>query len=86
MRFHRDDRPKVFLSAGRVLGTILVDGFVNGTWKLSKTRKSAELLITPFASLPPAVRDELVAEGDTLLNFIEPDMIDSGVTVADDPV
>lgn len=30
------DRPKVFLSAARVLGTILVDGFVAGTWKPSK--------------------------------------------------
>jgi hypothetical protein len=66
------DRPKVFLSAGRVLGTILLDGFVAGTWKLSKTRKSAELIISPFASLTASMRDELLAEGESLLHFAEP--------------
>ncbi len=80
------DRPKVFLSAARVLGTILVDGFVSGTWKLSKTRKSSELIISPFAPLAASVHDELLAEGESLLRFAEPDMIDSAVTVADDPV
>jgi hypothetical protein len=75
-------RPKVFLSAGRVLGTILVDGFVAGTWKLSKTRQSAELVISPFARLRRPC-DELLAEGGSLLRFAEPDMTDGGVLVAD---
>ena len=31
-------RSKVFLSAGRVRATFLVDGFVCGTWKIRRTR------------------------------------------------
>lgn len=68
-----DDRPKVFLSAGRVLGTVLVDGFVRGIWKLSKSRQSAELSITPFGAIASSTRDDLMAEGKSLLRFVEPD-------------
>jgi hypothetical protein len=71
-----NDRPKVFLSAGRVLPTILVDGFVRGTWKLNKTRHALELSITLFTAIGSSAQDELMEEAEALLQFIEPDMAD----------
>ncbi len=68
-----DDRPKVFLSAGRVLGTVLVDGFVCGTWKLEREKKVTALLISPFAALSAADHDALAAEGEHLLRFVDAD-------------
>ncbi len=38
---------------GRIPATILVDGFVAGTWRVERKRKAATLIITPFARLPP---------------------------------
>lgn len=66
-----DDYSKVFLSAGRVLGTILVDGFVAGTWKVEKAKKRAALVISPFRPLAEQDRAALLAEGQALIRFIE---------------
>jgi DNA glycosylase AlkZ-like len=68
------DRKRVFVSGGgRVLGTVLVDGFVAGTWKVERpTRKRATLVVTPFRDLAGADRDALAAEGEALLAFAAP--------------
>jgi hypothetical protein len=66
-----EDYPKVFLSAARVLGTFLVDGFVSGVWKVEREKKAVALVIEPFRPLAPDVRDGLAAEGKRLLPFIE---------------
>jgi Winged helix DNA-binding domain len=58
-----EHRKKVFLSAARVRATLLVDGFVGGTWKVEKTRKTARLVIEPFESLLKKERDALIEEG-----------------------
>lgn len=63
------DRKKVFLSAARVRATFLIDGFVAGAWKIEKTRKSAALVVEPFAPLAPRDRDALAEEGERLLRF-----------------
>jgi hypothetical protein len=52
--------------------TFLVDGSVAGTWKVTEKKKVATLETTPFRSLSKSARDELVAEGEALLGFIEP--------------
>lgn len=65
------DRKKVFLSAARVLPTILVDGFVAGTWKSSREKETAVLTVSPFAPLSPDVQTALVEEGERLIRFIE---------------
>lgn len=65
-----EHRPRVFLSAGRVRATFLVDGFVAGAWKIEKSRRQAELQIEPFKPLPQDVRDSLRTEGETLLRFV----------------
>ena len=63
------DRKAVFLSAARVRATVLVDGFVAGAWRIEKTRKSAALIVEPFAPLAPEDRDALAEEGERLLRF-----------------
>jgi hypothetical protein len=65
-------RSQVYLPGLRVAATILVDGFVAGTWKVEKTKGSATLLVEPFQPLPAASRDTLIAEGEGLLRFVEP--------------
>ncbi len=59
-------RRRVIASNGDVAQTILVDGFVAGTWKVEKKRVRTE----PFERLPRPVRDELEAEGEQLLAFL----------------
>jgi hypothetical protein len=63
------DRKAVFLSAARVRATILLDGFVAGAWRIEKTRKSAALVVEPFAPLASQDRDALAEEGASLLHF-----------------
>jgi hypothetical protein len=65
-------RKQVLLSAGRVRATFLVDGFVAGAWRAESARKSATLVLEPFAPLEPAARAALDAEGERLLRFLEP--------------
>jgi uncharacterized membrane protein YqjE len=48
---------------GRVLATILVDGFVAGTWRIERARKAVTLVIAPFERLAPDDRDALEREG-----------------------
>jgi hypothetical protein len=50
-------------------GTVLVDGFVDGTWKLEREKGSATLAIGPWSEWRKADRDEVAVEGDRLLAF-----------------
>jgi hypothetical protein len=68
-----EHRSKVFLSAGRVIATFLVDGFVRGTWKMSRAKSRATLLIEPFEALSPQEQTALYREGEALARFIEND-------------
>ncbi|HEY8548751.1 MAG TPA: winged helix DNA-binding domain-containing protein [Vicinamibacterales bacterium] len=66
-------RPRVFLSALRLAATVLVDGFVAGTWKLTATKRTATIAIDPFAPFPARVRKEVAAEAEALARFAEPE-------------
>jgi hypothetical protein len=68
-----EHRKAVVTKNGLVLPTILVDGFVAGTWKVTRTRKTVTLTVTPFSALPTRAREELAAESGDLLRFLEPD-------------
>lgn len=73
-RIIADEHRKVVVTKnGLVLGTFLVDGFVAGTWKAARSRKSATLTLTPFQPLTGNTRAELEAEGQRLLEFLEPE-------------
>ncbi|MCU0498215.1 MAG: winged helix DNA-binding domain-containing protein [Anaerolineae bacterium] len=66
-------RSKVFLSAGRVIGTFLIDGFVAGSWKITVKKETATLTLTPFAPITHnADQEQLVAESDQLVRWVEP--------------
>jgi hypothetical protein len=63
-----EHRAKVFLSAGRVRETLLVDGVVAGTWSFD--RGSGRVALEPFGRLPAAVRREAEAEARALEAFL----------------
>ena len=66
-----DDYRRVIASRnGMVPATVLVDGFVRGTWKTERTRGKVTLVIEPFEPLPKMDRDALAAEGERLIGFL----------------
>jgi Winged helix DNA-binding domain len=70
-RIIANDYRKVIASKnGMVPATVLVGGFVRGTWKTERTRGKATLVIEPFELLPKKDRDALAAEGERLVRFI----------------
>src|ERR671912_189705 len=54
---------------GMVPASVLVDGFVRGTWKTERSRGKANLEIKPFEPLAKVDRDALAEEGERLLRF-----------------
>jgi hypothetical protein len=72
-------RSKVYLPGLRVAATILVDGFVRGSWKIEKTKDAETLLIEPFDKLTKKDRAALTEEGERLVSFIEPKAKSFGV-------
>ena len=70
-------------AGGRVLGTILYDGFLVGVWRNTYDKKTgrAALRIEPVTRLTKAAAREITAEGRALLSFIEPDAAEYDVDV-----
>ncbi len=66
-------RKQVFVSAGRVLGTVLIDGFVGGIWKRQRQKKTATVQVSLFEAQPAPVLAAIEAEGLRLLQFIDED-------------
>src|SRR5215204_3475013 len=56
---------------GMVPASVLVDGFVRGTWKIERSRGKATLEIKPFEPLTREDRDALVGEGERLIRFTD---------------
>jgi hypothetical protein len=66
------DRTRVIDHAYRyviVTGTLLVDGFVHGTWAIKRAGETATLTIEPLRRLSKTDQAAVAAEGDRLLNF-----------------
>ncbi len=76
---HRDrviataDRPAVFSKNADVLPTFLLDGFVAGTWELTRNDGAASITLRPLRKLRPADRAGLEAEADRVLTLIAPE-------------
>lgn len=70
-------KPQIFLSALRVRSTFLIDGFVQGAWRIERSKKknanSAALILEPFAALTKPDLKALIDEGERLVRFVEPD-------------
>ena len=77
-----EHRSSIFLSALRVLPTILVDGFAAATWKVARKKTVATLSIAPFTALPKKVRGAVEEEGSELARFLESDARTFEVNVA----
>lgn len=65
-----DRRLPLLPGNGGVSGTVLLDGFFHGTWRITRKRDDAALLIAPFASLAEQDREALAEEGVKLLTFV----------------
>ncbi|MFD9067080.1 winged helix DNA-binding domain-containing protein [Kitasatospora purpeofusca] len=65
-------RPRVMTQNGLVLGTLLVDGLVAGSWRLVEERSGARsLTVRPFGPpLDPADRRAALAEAERVLAFV----------------
>jgi hypothetical protein len=67
-----DDRKYLFGGGGVLTSTILVDGFVHGSWKIVRKARSASLEIKPYRPLLKRDIAALTAEGKRLLAFAAP--------------
>lgn len=78
-----DDRKRVFTINGIIRSTFLIDGFVQGTWKITKERDTATLVIDPFRPLGKKDKTELAAEGVNLLTFAAGEFADHDIRFTD---
>jgi hypothetical protein len=70
------DRTRVIDHAYRYvifIGTLLVDGFVEGTWAIKRQRDTATLSIEPLRPLTSTERKGVAEEGERLLDFAATD-------------
>ena len=67
---------------GLVLGSLLVDGFVAGTWRINRQAGAATLVVQPFVRLRKPDRKAVGAEAARLLEFAEGDASPTKVEVA----
>jgi len=53
-------------------GNLLYDGFLRGSWKLSRSRGEIRIVVTPFKRLSKPAMDGVTREGIDLLKRVEP--------------
>jgi hypothetical protein len=70
----QEHRKLVFLNASRMMGTVILDGWVGGRWKITRTRGSATLVVETFKRLAGKEKAALSAEGAELLSFSAADV------------
>lgn len=75
-------RPRTFTKNADVLPTFLVDGFVAGTWELSRSDGDKAVVLRPFGRLGRRDRDALEQEATRVLRLVASDA-DPTVTMSD---
>jgi hypothetical protein len=68
-----EHRRRIMTVNGLVLGSLLVDGFVAGTWRITRLAGAATLMVQPFVRLSKPDREAAAAEAALLLAFVEGD-------------
>ena len=85
-----DDRNRIIrdnqglpLPAGRggEYGSVLVDGFLGGMWRISRHRGSARLIIETHGPWTRADQESVAGEGSQLLALVAADVKDHDVIV-----
>jgi Winged helix DNA-binding domain len=66
------DRPRLYSKNGIFPGTVLVDGFTAGIWRLERSRSAARLTIELFGPAGRRDRDAVASEAGRLLEFAAP--------------
>lgn len=66
-------RPRIFTVNGQVRPTLLLDGFIQGTWKMASKGRQSVLEIVPFRRLSRRERQETEAEALLALDFAAPE-------------
>jgi len=67
-----DERRKALATKNlRIQATFLVDGFVAGSWAIAGKGAKSTLTLSAFARLAKPVKDELAAEAEALLRFLD---------------
>lgn len=70
--FEERHKPTIFTRNGIVRATILIDGFVRGTWSMERGKDTAAITIVPFARLSKADRAALGDEAARCLTTFAP--------------
>lgn len=84
-RIFADEHRKTLIPVNAVIPpTVLVDGFVAGTWAWSANRTTATIAVTPFHRWPARVRRQVEGEAEHLLAAAAPEVARHEVEV-DDP-
>jgi DNA glycosylase AlkZ-like len=66
------NRLRLYTRNGIFPGTVLFDGFVAGMWRLTRSRRTAELTVELFGSVSSRDRDAVGEEAQRLLGFAAP--------------
>jgi Winged helix DNA-binding domain len=66
------DRQRLYTKNGIFPGTVLIDGFVRGMWRITIARRAAVLTVEMFGPVGGPDRDAVAAEGERLLEFAAP--------------
>jgi len=67
------DRGRITVDGREIVGTVLVDGFARGTWKIHRKGGRSVLAVAPFGRLARAEAAALAEEGERLLGFTDGD-------------
>ena len=66
-------RKRMYARANTFPGSVLLDGFVAGIWKITRSRGAAAVTVELFEEASARVTDEVAAEGRRLLAFAAPE-------------
>ncbi len=62
-------RQRLFTRNGVFPGTVLVDGFAAGMWRITRSRGAAALTVEPFGPISARDREAVMREAERLLGF-----------------
>jgi hypothetical protein len=77
------NRKRLYTKNGIFPGTVLVDGFVLGMWRLSQAARAATLTVEMFESVSRRDRDAIGEEGERMLAFAAPNAQSRDIRLAD---